>query len=126
MDGWPSDLQRVPRSIWFAYGEDARFREPSSCQRTLWIRLIFREFSDLTLGGNLGTVHIRPPHIRRTRVSPDRERVRGNMSVIDFATVEMRGYFLPRANSPNVSGCTVITSGPVIWPVMIGLLGTVS
>jgi hypothetical protein len=44
----------------------------------------------------------------------------------DFATVEMRGYFLPRANSPNVSGCTAITSWPFVFPVMIGLFGTVS
>jgi hypothetical protein len=35
----------------------------------------------------------------------------------------MTAYFLPRANWPNVSGCTVITSGPVIWPA-IGNVGT--
>jgi len=40
--------------------------------------------------------------------------------------VEMRSYFLPSANPPNVLVCIVITSGPVIWPATIGLSGTVS
>jgi len=44
----------------------------------------------------------------------------------DSPPSQKKYYFLPSANSPNVSGCTVITSGPVIWPAMIGLLGIVS
>ncbi len=43
-----------------------------------------------------------------------------------LATVEMKGYFLPSAKPPSVSSCTVITSGPVIRPAMMGLSGTVS
>ena len=43
----------------------------------------------------------------------------------DFATPEGSSYLLPSANPPKVSG-TVTTSGPLVWPAMTGLPGTVS
>jgi hypothetical protein len=35
-------------------------------------------------------------------------------------------YFLPNANLPRLAGWTVITSGPLVAPAMMGLLGMVS
>ena len=36
------------------------------------------------------------------------------------------GYFLPAANAPRLPGSSVMTSGPLVFPVMIGLFATVS
>ena len=35
-------------------------------------------------------------------------------------------YFLPAANTPRLPGCTVMTSGPLVLPAIIGLFGMVS
>jgi hypothetical protein len=35
-------------------------------------------------------------------------------------------YFLPAANTPRLPECTVMTSGPLVLPAIIGLFGMVS
>ncbi len=70
-----------------------------------------------SLGGNMGapSVYADPGQRQKpTRTWGTRQQLR------------LRGYSLPWANLPNVSSCTVIISGPFVWPAMIGLFGTVS
>ena len=44
----------------------------------------------------------------------------------DFTSIDKGGYLRPAANPPSEPGCTVTTSSPFVFPVMMALFGIVS